>query len=180
MLQICLNIKNKGWTEVDDLKMGPYAYKGNQWVGYDTPKSAKNKANYIVEKGLKGGMIWDYSTDDFGNKCGLGAYPVMNAIKSGLCNAANTPAPTKPTPAPTTPSPPASGGKKFVCYYPNWAYWRTGDGKFKVANIDPFLCTHVVYSFAVLDTSNFGLKAHDSWLVKSLIIYGILFTLHIY
>ena len=33
--------------------------------------------------------------------------------------------------------------------------------------IDPNLCTHVVYSFAVLDTSNFGLKAHDTWLVRA-------------
>ena len=168
---------------MEDLKIGPYAYKGNQWVGYDTPKSAKNKASYIVEKGLGGGMIWDYSTDDFGNKCGLGVYPVMSAIKSGLCSAGITPAPTtvapattKP-PAVTTPSPPGSCEKTFVCYYPNWAYWRKGDGKFIIANIDPFLCTHVVYSFAVLDTNNFGLKAHDSWLVRSMISYETLFTL---
>ena len=37
----------------------------------------------------------------------------------------------------------------------------------QVGNIDPNLCTHVVYSFAVLDTSNFGLKAHDTWLVRA-------------
>ena len=77
-----------------------------------------------------------------------------------------------PTPAPTTPSPPGPCGKKFVCYYPNWAYWRQGDGNFKVDNIDPHLCTHVVYSFAVLDTANFGLKAHDTWLVCTNFIGG--------
>ena len=86
LLQICLNIKNDGWTEVNDLETGPYAYKGKQWVGYDTPESAKNKANYVVIGGLGGAMIWDYSTDDFRGKCGLGQYPLMNAIKSGLGN----------------------------------------------------------------------------------------------
>lgn len=86
LTQICLNIKNNGWTEVNDLSIGPYAYKGNQWVGYDSPESARNKATYIVAEGLGGAMIWDYSTDDFRNTCGLGAYPVMSAIKSGLGN----------------------------------------------------------------------------------------------
>ena len=98
---------------MNNLSIGPYAYKGNQWVGYDTPKSAKNKANYIVAEGLGGAMIWDYSTDDFRNKCGLGEYPVMNAIKSGLdnCNGGavttNPPITAAPTTAgPTTAAPP--------------------------------------------------------------------------
>lgn len=32
--EICDNIQNKGWKVVQDPKkrMGPYAYKGNQWV----------------------------------------------------------------------------------------------------------------------------------------------------
>ena len=82
--------------------------------------------------------------------------------------AAPTTAGPSTAPPPTTPPPPPGpGGKKFVCYYPNWAYWRQGDGNFKVGNIDPNLCTHVVYSFAVLDTSNFGLKAHDAYLVRA-------------
>ena len=43
----------------------------------------------------------------------------------------------------------------------------------QVGNIDPNLCTHVVYSFAVLDTSNFGLKAHDTWLVRARLIGAV-------
>ena len=31
-------------------------------------------------------------------------------------------------------------------------------------DIDPTLCTHIVYSFAVLDSNNHVLKAHDPWL----------------
>lgn len=36
----------------------------------------------------------------------------------------------------------------MVCYYTNWAGYRPGDGKFSVQDIDPNLCTHLIYSFA--------------------------------
>ena len=39
-----------------------------------------------------------------------------------------------------------------------------GLGKFSVDDIDPTLCTHIVYSFAVLDPNTHVLKAHDPWL----------------
>ena len=63
--QICSKIRNGGWTEVDDLGAGPYAYKGNQWVGYDTPAAIRAKVDYVAQKGLGGAMVWDLSTDDF-------------------------------------------------------------------------------------------------------------------
>ena len=44
---------------------GPYAYNGNQWVGYDTKNSAETKANYILSENLGGAMFWETSTDDF-------------------------------------------------------------------------------------------------------------------
>ncbi|CAH1185079.1 unnamed protein product [Phyllotreta striolata] len=34
-----------------------------------------------------------------------------------------------------------------VCYYGSWAYYRRGNGKFAPANINPKLCTHLIYSF---------------------------------
>lgn len=40
-----------------------------------------------------------------------------------------------------------------VCYYTNWAQYRNGPGRFYPENIDPSLCTHVVYSFAQLRNS---------------------------
>ena len=54
--------------QVDDVDIGPYAYKNNQWVGYDTVNYAKKKANYIIEKDLGGAMFWETSTDDFNVK----------------------------------------------------------------------------------------------------------------
>ncbi|CAO1341904.1 unnamed protein product [Diamesa tonsa] len=37
--------------------------------------------------------------------------------------------------------------KKIVCYWGTWAAYRTGDAKFTFNNIDPTICTHIVYSF---------------------------------
>ncbi|CAG7828119.1 unnamed protein product [Allacma fusca] len=44
--------------------------------------------------------------------------------------------------------------KKVVCYYGSWAVYRPGLGKFDVENIDPFLCTHIVYGFVGLGYDN--------------------------
>ena len=37
-----------------------------------------------------------------------------------------------------------------MCYYTNWSQYRPGNGRFVPENVDPFLCTHVVYAFAKL------------------------------
>ena len=40
---------------------------------------------------------------------------------------------------------------KVVCYYTNWAQYRKGAGEgFFPEDVDPNLCTHVIYSFAYL------------------------------
>lgn len=56
-----------------------------------------------------------------------------------------------------------SGDYKVVCYFTNWAWYRRGAGKYSPEDIDPELCTHIVYGFAVLDYSNKIIKTHDSW-----------------
>ena len=58
---------------------------------------------------------------------------------------------------------PLSGDYKVVCYFTNWAWYRQGAGKYRPEDIDPTICTHIVYGFAVLDYSTLLLKPHDSW-----------------
>nr|CAD7394102.1 unnamed protein product [Timema cristinae] len=71
--------------------------------------------------------------------------------------------PTTSTSVPTTPGEDLSGYFKVVCYFTNWAWYRTGVGKYLPEDIDANLCTHIVYGFAVLDYENLIVKAHDSW-----------------
>lgn len=52
--------------------------------------------------------------------------------------------------------------KALLCYYGTWAVYRPGNGKFDVENIDPHVCTHIVYSFAGLGPDN-RIKVLDAW-----------------
>jgi len=84
--EICMAQKKGGWTVVKDPtgSMGPYAYKGDQWVGYDDPDIIALKMDYIKKEGFGGAMVWDITMDDFKNKCGKGTWPLMKAIAKGL------------------------------------------------------------------------------------------------
>ncbi|KAK4325657.1 hypothetical protein Pmani_003750 [Petrolisthes manimaculis] len=88
-------------------KMGPYAYKQSQWVGYDDPEMMARKAEFIWQRGLAGGMVWALDLDDFRNTCGGGTYPLMKRLSSELENqsptATTTTTTTTSTSAPTTP-----------------------------------------------------------------------------
>ena len=86
--EICDRVKNKGYTLVQDPTgaMGPYAYKGNQWVGFDDVHSIRRKTDYIKQMGLGGGMIWALDLDDFNNRCGCEEHPLLRTISRELRN----------------------------------------------------------------------------------------------
>ena len=77
----------------------------------------------------------------------------------------NPPDPTEPRPPtepkPTEPEP--SGGYKRVCYWINWGWYRQNEGKYLPEDLDPSLCTHIMYAFAVLDVKKHILRPHDGW-----------------
>ena len=39
----------------------------------------------------------------------------------------------------------------MVCYYENWAQYRKREQEMMPSEIDPFLCTHVLYAFAKVE-----------------------------
>jgi chitinase len=46
-----------------------------------------------------------------------------------------------------------------VCYVAEWARLRQGLGSFTVHDIDPTLCTHLVYAFAVLNMTTNAIQS---------------------
>ena len=52
--------KDSEWTVVQPnaRALGPYAYKENQWVGYDDVEIVRKKSKYVVEQNLGGIMFW--------------------------------------------------------------------------------------------------------------------------
>ncbi|XP_043252760.1 probable chitinase 10 [Colletes gigas] len=188
--EICDRIRKRGWTVVQDpqRRMGPYAYKGNQWVSFDDAEMIERKAQFVRDMGLGGGMVWALDLDDFRGRCGEGPHPLMHTLQRVLSKdsdeeneASNPPIiqeeldQTSETMAPstvTTPSTPTSTSSdsmpnedefKVICYFTNWAWYRQEGGKFLPEDVDTNLCTHVLYGFAVLDGSQLMIKSHDPW-----------------
>ena len=43
-----------------------------------------------------------------------------------------------------------------------WAAYFPGNGQFLVENIDPMLCTHIIYGYAALDNVTHSIQSQDS------------------
>ena len=53
---------------------------------------------------------------------------------------------------------------QVVCYWGTWANYRPNNGKFTPEDIDPSLCTNLIYSFAGLDSETSTIKSLDPWM----------------
>ncbi|XP_070251486.1 chitinase-3-like protein 1 [Myotis yumanensis] len=61
---------------------------------------------------------------------------------------------------------------QLVCYYTNWSQYREGGGSCFPDDIDPFFCTHVIYSFANISNNEI-----DTWEWNDVTLYNTLNTL---
>lgn len=123
-------------------------------------------------------------------RCGEGRHPLLTTIRKVLANQGSgalevevveeeIEEPDKKTPpinpsleiSTTSPEVPSTteilvdlnSEYKVVCYFTNWAWYRQGHGKYLPSDIDPDLCTHIVYGFAVLNGDQHIIKPHDTW-----------------
>ncbi|KAH9502952.1 hypothetical protein Btru_072451 [Bulinus truncatus] len=83
--EVCINLRDRGWTKewIDD-QMVPYAYRGDQWVGYEDRRSVAFKAANIIKRDLAGAFVWSVEMDDFGDVCGQGHHPLLSTLVDAL------------------------------------------------------------------------------------------------
>lgn len=169
--EICDMLK-KGATYVwDDEQKIPYAYHRDQWVGFDDERSIRLKARWVVENNYAGAMVWTVDMDDFRGICNSKSYPLISAIKEELLGKTSKhiskSLPVFPTRSRKFPirrvtvnlkstteapeeveAPEPETNARVVCYYTNWSMKRPKEGRFTPEDIQPFLCTHIIYAFA--------------------------------
>ncbi|XP_036894689.1 oviduct-specific glycoprotein [Sturnira hondurensis] len=75
--EICSFLRGatKGWIHH---QLVPYAYKGEEWLGYDDAASFRHKALHIKKEHFGGAMVWTLDLDDVrGTFCGTGPFPLV-------------------------------------------------------------------------------------------------------
>ncbi|XP_054154653.1 probable chitinase 10 [Oppia nitens] len=82
--QVCQDIRQQHWIPERSAD-GPIAYHGLDWVGYDDPTSAYNKAKWVRDNGFGGILVWEVSQDDIrGECCTKQPKPMIRALAYGL------------------------------------------------------------------------------------------------
>jgi GH18 family chitinase len=113
-LKICTFLKNGAIQVWNAAQQVPYAFHGNEWVGYDNIKSfhikvrlvpwmfwalilsprkqsdshcyfSLNQAQWLKRNNYGGAMIWTIDMDDYtGSFCGQGTFPLTSILKKTL------------------------------------------------------------------------------------------------
>ncbi|XP_054464903.1 acidic mammalian chitinase-like [Anoplopoma fimbria] len=80
--EICTFLQRATVQLIEDQKV-PYAFKQNEWVGYDNKESYKTKVRYLKDNRFGGAFVWALDLDDFnGQFCGQGNYPLISYLRS--------------------------------------------------------------------------------------------------
>ncbi|XP_070501617.1 probable chitinase 10 [Chironomus tepperi] len=83
--EVCSFLAQTNTTLVwDSEQQVPFAYRDDQWVGFDDERSLKTKMDWLKENGYGGVMVYAIDMDDFGGRCGAGKYPLLNTLKTEL------------------------------------------------------------------------------------------------
>lgn len=83
--EICDFLQGDNTTLVwDNEQMVPFAYRSNQWVGFDDERSFKSKMEWLRTEGYGGVMVWSMDLDDFRGSCGGGKFPLIKSMKQEL------------------------------------------------------------------------------------------------
>ena len=110
-------LKTRGTDYYNAAIGAAWRYDGTQWWSYDNPRSIAAKADYIVAKGLGGGMWWELS----GNKDGTLVKTLTDKLRAATTGPNTQPTtPTNPT-DPTTPTNPTDPTNPTGCASAAWS-----------------------------------------------------------
>jgi hypothetical protein len=81
--EICEKIRIDNWNKKwDEQQKCVYAFKGDQWVGFDDRHSVSVKVKWAIDNELGGTMFWTLDFDDYnGMYCLEGSFPLARSIK---------------------------------------------------------------------------------------------------
>ncbi|XP_070965110.1 acidic mammalian chitinase-like [Oncorhynchus clarkii lewisi] len=97
--EICTFI-NGATVEMIADQMVPYAYRGNEWVGFDSRQSFETKVRYMKDNRFGGAFVWALDLDDFANQfCAEGNHPLLGHLRK-LLDIVLPPLPPTTTPKP--------------------------------------------------------------------------------
>lgn len=48
----------------------------------------------------------------------------------------------------------SASSSKLVCYYTSWSKYRVAGGKFTLSDVDPNLCTHLIFAFSGINVAH--------------------------
>ena len=121
-------LKTRGTDYYDATIGAAWRYDGNQWWSYDNAQTTAQKAQYVVDKGLGGGMWWELSGDRNNDLVGFMA-DKFRAAPTGPSTDPVDPTPD-PTPDPTvTPTPtPTPDPDPGTCTAAAWSASATYTG----------------------------------------------------
>lgn len=132
------------WTD----QVGPY-YHSYKFLGYNLDSSFGSNKQATVHEEVEHYHVGktNQNAQRAGTKNGARNQQASpGAKKPELAQApANRRLPLGPSSTNTTRRNQPIGKKNLVCYYGTWAVYRPDAGKYPVENIDPFLCTHIIY-----------------------------------
>ncbi|XP_033733481.1 probable chitinase 10 [Pecten maximus] len=140
----------------------PYYVNGNQWIGYDDEESIANKVAWLISEGFGGAMMWALPLDDFNMECPRSnrKFPLANRVKDDLLAAESVVTATTVAAAVSSTSTEdqwsilkdivSVTGHRLVCIYDVWSSNRPGIGRVVPDDIDPHLCTHLIFANAMI------------------------------
>ncbi|KAJ0175374.1 hypothetical protein K1T71_008533 [Dendrolimus kikuchii] len=81
--------KSETTLKYDSSAKVPYLFRDQEWVSFDYPQSATDKALYIVDNNLRGAMVYSLNADDYQGVCGAGSegnlkFPLLHSVKNTL------------------------------------------------------------------------------------------------